>query len=98
EEINRAYRMELQYSLGIHVGEAVVGYLGTQYAVNYTAIGDTVNLAKRLQEKAAPGQILVSDLLVQKLGRQAQVKPVGKIKLKGREETAMVYELLELSS
>lgn len=98
EEINRAYRMNLQYSLGIHVGEAVVGYLGTQYNVNYTAIGDTVNLAKRLQEKAAPGQILVSDLLVQKLGRQAQANPVGKIRVKGREEAAMVYELLELNS
>jgi len=98
EEINRAYRMNLQYSLGITVGEAVVGYLGTQYAVNYTAIGDTVNLAKRLQEKAAPGQIFVSEPLVQKLGKQAEARPVGQIRVRGREETTMVYELLELRS
>jgi len=98
DEINRVYRMSLQYSLGITVGEAVVGYLGTQYALNYTAIGDTVNLAKRLQEKATPGQILVSEAFIQKLGQNVNAKAVGQFRVRGREEATMVYELLELTS
>src|SRR5207247_884489 len=48
------------FAIGVHSGEAVVGNIGSSSLRNFTAIGDTVNLAKRIQESAAPGQILVS--------------------------------------
>jgi adenylate cyclase len=96
EEVNAIYGYELAYSVGVHVGEAVVGYIGTSYAVNYTAIGDTVNLAKRLQETAAPGQILVDEVVIQRLGAQVMSKALGEIKIRGRSQPAQVYELLEL--
>ena len=96
QEINQIYGYELAYSVGVHVGEAVVGYIGTSYAVNYTAIGDTVNLAKRLQETAAPGQILVDEAVVKRLGTQIEAKPLGEVPVKGRSKPALAYQLLEL--
>jgi class 3 adenylate cyclase/CheY-like chemotaxis protein len=83
----------LAYSIGVNTGEAVVGYIGTERAMNYTAIGDMVNLAKRLQEIGAPGQILVEQSVVERLGNLAQARPLGEIKVKGRKQTAFAYEL-----
>lgn len=96
KEINADTGFNLSYSVGINVGEAVVGYIGTRYAVNYTAIGDTVNLAKRLQEYAAPGQILVDESVVKRLGKQVQARPLGDLRVKGRSTPAHAYELLEI--
>jgi class 3 adenylate cyclase len=78
------------------VGEAVVGYIGTDYAVNYTAIGDTVNLAKRLQENAAAGQILIEEAVMKRLGTEVQAIPLGELSIKGRKNPAQAYQLLEL--
>jgi len=94
DEINKHYGYNLSYSIGVHVGEAVVGYIGTSYAVNYTAIGDTVNLAKRLQEAAQPDQILVEEALVRRLGNQIRAKQLGELAVKGRKASAIAYELL----
>lgn len=88
----------LSFSIGIHVGEAVVGYIGTDSAINYTAVGDVVNLAKRLQESAKPGQILVEESTVRRLGGRIQALPLGEMKVKGRQRVAQVYELLALPS
>jgi adenylate cyclase len=96
EEVNEIYGYKLAYSVGVHVGEAVVGYIGTSYAVNYTAIGDTVNLAKRLQETAAPGQILIDESIVKRLGERVEAKPLGPISVKGRSQPSQAYELIEL--
>src|SRR5690606_20160043 len=78
-EINTIYGYDLAYSVGVHVGEAVVGYIGTSYAVNYTAIGDTVNLAKRLQESAEPNQILIEESVVRALGNQVKARALGEL-------------------
>jgi len=92
-EVSEIHGHKLSYSVGVHVGEAVVGYIGTDRAVNYTAIGDAVNLTKRLQEYAAPGQILVEESVIQRLGNLAQARPLGELKVKGRKKQALVYEL-----
>jgi adenylate cyclase len=83
----------LSYSVGVNVGEAVVGYIGTERAMNYTAIGDVVNLAKRFQENAQPGQILVEEAIIKRLGNLAQARALGELKIRGREQKAVVYEL-----
>jgi class 3 adenylate cyclase/DNA-binding response OmpR family regulator len=87
----------LSYSVGVNVGEAVVGYVGTSRAMNYTAIGDTVNLAKRLQEYGAPGQVLVEEAIIKRLGNLAQARPLGELRVKGRKQSAMAYELIGLN-
>lgn len=98
EEIQNQYGYNLSYSVGVNVGEAVVGYIGTEAAINYTALGDTVNLAKRLQEYAAPGQILLNEAVVQRLGNLVQVRALGELKVKGRKTPTFAYELLDLKN
>jgi adenylate cyclase len=93
DEVQLQHGHRLNYSIGVHVGEALVGYIGTERAMNYTAVGDTVNLAKRLQEYAAPGQILVEESVIKRLGTLAQARPLGEIKVKGRKRAALAYEL-----
>lgn len=98
EEIKVQYGYSLSYSVGVHVGEAVVGYIGTERALNYTAIGDTVNLAKRLQEYAAPGQILVEEAVVKRLGNAINARPLGELRVKGRKMPAFAYHLIDVKS
>ncbi len=87
----------LTFGIGVHLGEAVVGNIGTSRAMNYTAIGDVVNLAKRLQERAAPGQILISQSMLEQLGDSAEVQSLGTLQVKGRQQAVTVYELLNLT-
>jgi class 3 adenylate cyclase/DNA-binding response OmpR family regulator len=96
DEVTLLHGHRLQFGIGVHVGEAVVGYIGTDRAVNYTAIGDVVNLTKRLQEYAAPGQILIEESIVRRLGTLVQARPLGEMKVKGRKQSAFAYELLGL--
>ncbi|MBZ0294347.1 MAG: adenylate/guanylate cyclase domain-containing protein, partial [Anaerolineae bacterium] len=66
-------------------------------AMNYTAIGDAVNLAKRLQENAEPGQILVEETVVHRLDGLAQARALGELKVKNRRQGVQVYELTGLN-
>lgn len=96
EEMRARRGDDLSYSIGVHVGEAVVGYIGTNRAMNYTAIGDVVNTAKRLQELAPAGKIWVEDAVVRRLGDMIQANPLGEIKIRGRKQSAYAYELVGL--
>ena len=87
---------QLYFGLGIHVGDAVVGNVGSEFRKDYSAIGDSVNIAKRLQENAQPEQILASAQIVKKVENLVEAKPLGKMKVKGREEQIVVYEVLGL--
>ena len=95
-ERNARGEVTLTFGIGVHVGEAVVGNVGANQAMNYTAIGDTVNVAKRLQEFAAPGEVLITAALVQRLGDRVQVEAVGEVAVKGRSQPVEVYKLLAL--
>jgi len=86
----------MSFGIGIGVGEAVVGYIGTDIAMNYTAVGDVVNVTKRLQEHAQPGQILMDEELVSRLQGAIQAHALGELKLKGRQKHERVYELQAL--
>ncbi|MBN1201704.1 MAG: response regulator, partial [Anaerolineae bacterium] len=93
----RANSEELTFGIGVHLGDAVVGNIGTLRAMNYTAIGDTVNVAKRLQERAAPGEVLITAEVAERLGDLVEVEYVGKLEIKGRQRQAQVYRLLALA-
>ncbi len=87
----------LSFGVGIHFGEAVLGLVGTEKRIDYTAIGDSVNTAKRIQENASAGKILISEAAYQIVRDQIRVIPVAPIQAKGKREPVRVYEILELN-
>ncbi|HEX9922427.1 MAG TPA: adenylate/guanylate cyclase domain-containing protein [Anaerolineae bacterium] len=84
----------LAYGIGIHVGQAIVGNIGTQQQMDYTAIGDAVNLAARLQEKAERGQILLSQAAYDAVKDVVQVESLGPVTVKGRSAAEPVYAVV----
>ncbi|MBI5649294.1 MAG: GAF domain-containing protein [Chloroflexi bacterium] len=88
--------LRLQYGIGIHTGDAVVGNIGTQQQMNYTAIGDAVNVAKRLQENAAGGQIILSGATYAQVRDHAQAIPLPALRVKGRDAAVEAWELVDL--
>lgn len=95
-EVNDKRGGGLRFGIGLHVGEAVVGYVGAAQAMTYTAIGDTVNITQRVQEAAQPGQLLVTEAFARRIGQYANLRQLGKLPLRGRDQGIMVFELLGL--
>lgn len=87
---------QLDFGVGIHFGEAVLGLVGTEKRLDYTAIGDSVNTAKRIQENAAPNQILISAAAYPFVKSQIQVQPAEPILAKGKSHPLEVFEILEM--
>lgn len=73
-----------QFRAGVNTGRAVVGNVGSEEQRSFTAIGDTTNLAARLQAVAAPGQVVVSRSTAEELPAEAQVEELGALELKGK--------------
>lgn len=83
----------IQVRIGIHVGPAVAGIVGGDEQVAYTVIGETVNIAARLEAQARAGNILISDRVYQLTQSFFEFRNVGHITLKGLEEPLAVYEV-----
>jgi PAS domain S-box-containing protein len=88
---------QLSFGVGIHYGEAVLGLIGNELRLDYTAIGDSVNTAKRIQENAAGGQILISDAAFRMVANQVIARPVEPVLAKGKSQPIYVYEILGLA-
>jgi adenylate cyclase len=80
----------------VHTGEAVVGNIGSPGRLDYTAMGDSVNLAKRLQEIAKPMQILLSEDTYRLVRDHVEVQELEPIQVRGRTQVTKVYELLRV--
>lgn len=93
EELSKRWQQPLNFSVGVSTGSAVVGYIGTERFMNYTAVGDTVSLAKRLQEHATPGKVFIDSAVTGSLGALAQAQALGELKIRGRKNPARIYEL-----
>lgn len=82
------------FGVGLNAGQAVVGNIGTSQLMNYTAIGDVVNVAARLQAEARSGEILVSDAILERVRDSVVVEELSDIYVKGRSEPVTTYKLL----
>ncbi len=86
----------LQFGVGIATGEAVVGNIGTAQLMNYTAVGHSVNHARRLQEIAKGGQILIDHNTCQAIGDRVRVRSLGVTYIKGFSASVPLYEVIGL--
>ncbi len=83
----------VSFGIGVNCGDAVVGNIGCEFRMDYTAIGDTVNTAARLESRAKPGQILISEKLYKALEDRIEAEEVGEMELKGKSNKIMVYSV-----
>lgn len=93
---SRAQAHRLQFGIGIATGEAIVGNIGTAQLMNYTAIGGSVNLARRLQESARGGQILIDQATYAIAAADIKARPLGLLEIKGIREPQPVFDVLGL--
>lgn len=86
----------LAFGAGIHYGEAVLGLIGTEKRLEYTAISDSVNTAKRIQENSARNQILLSRDAYERVKKEVEVRPVAPMSVKGKTQPLEVFEVVGL--
>ncbi|MBR7076649.1 MAG: CHASE2 domain-containing protein [Lachnospiraceae bacterium] len=98
DELMERFGQSVDFGIGINWGPAVVGNIGAPKRMDYTAIGDTVNTASRLEANAEGGTILISRAVADALGDRAKTISLGSsIKLKGKSEGFEILRLLELN-
>lgn len=93
ENLQRQYGRTISFGIGVHTGPAVVGNIGAPMRMDYTAIGDTVNTAARLEANAPGGKIYISRAVAEQLSGRIQTSAVGKLPLKGKKEPFEVWSL-----
>jgi adenylate cyclase len=79
--------------IGLHTGVATVGYIGSDRRSEYTAIGDTVNLASRLESNAKPGQILISEATAKACTEQISLIAHEPLQVKNRLQPVSLFEV-----
>ena len=94
ESCRERFGKKVTFGVGVNCGPAVVGNIGCDFRMDYTAIGDTVNTAARLEANAKPGQVLISQVLYERVkDKGVTATPIGEIPLKGKSKGLFVYEL-----
>jgi adenylate cyclase len=83
----------LSVGMGVHTGPVVAGYIGSSKALSYTVIGDTANTSARLCGVAQPGQILVSEHTLAKLGSRYDYEELPPTPLKGKEKPFRIFNI-----
>jgi adenylate cyclase len=89
---------QIQVGYGINTGEAIVGNIGSERRMEYTAIGDMVNVAARVEGETEGSQIFITEETFAELGSKVQVKKLKPVQLKGKSAKVQIYEVTGLSS
>lgn len=93
EKFLEKYGKSVSFGVGVNCGNAVVGNIGCDFRMDYTAIGDTVNTAARLESNAKRGQALISEAVYKIVKDKITADPIGEIPLKGKSKGVFVYSL-----
>jgi class 3 adenylate cyclase/tetratricopeptide (TPR) repeat protein len=97
DKIEKDCGVEFKMRVGLNSGTVIVGSVGNDLRMDYTAIGDTTNLASRMETNAKPGTVLVSSDTYKIARDFFKFKTLGEIKVKGKEEPVEAYQLIEAS-
>ncbi|PKK90441.1 MAG: hypothetical protein CVV64_08735 [Candidatus Wallbacteria bacterium HGW-Wallbacteria-1] len=89
-------KLNIDMGIGINCGLAIVGNIGSMDRMDYTAIGDTINLAARLEENAKRGEILISEAVYYRVRDYVEVEPMGSMQVKGKSEFVKVFNVLDV--
>lgn len=93
EEILEAFGVDLQFGIGVNTGQAVVGNMGSDFRMDYTAIGDTVNTSARLEANSQKGQILISEATYRLVKDHVEVTDLGILNVKNKKVGIQIYNL-----
>src|SRR6267142_3761978 len=93
EEVQQRWGVPVQMRLGVNTGLVVVGRIGDDLRMDYTAQGDTTNLAARMQQMAPPGAIWVAEATYRAAGDAFEWQALGSMPVKGKAAPVAVYAL-----
>lgn len=93
EKFEKRFGKSVAFGIGVNSGNAVVGNIGCDFRMDYTAIGDTVNTAARLESNAKKGQILISKDVYDAIHERIDATLIGELSLKGKIQGVTVYEV-----
>lgn len=96
DKLLKEFGRTVGFGVGVNCGPAVVGNVGCEFRMDFTAIGDTVNTAARLEANAKKGQVLISDAVYERLKDRIEVEDVGEIPLKGKSNHIFVYSVVSI--
>ncbi|MBI1893475.1 MAG: response regulator [Candidatus Rokubacteria bacterium] len=86
--------LRLHMGIGINTGIVIAGNIGSERRMDYTVIGDEVNVAQRFESNAGPGQILITGHTYERVKGSVQVRDLGTLRVKGKNEGVMAYDVL----
>ncbi|MCZ6872656.1 MAG: adenylate/guanylate cyclase domain-containing protein [bacterium] len=98
DEVRRAHGITMRIRVGLNSGEVVVRTIGNDLHMDYSAVGQTTNLASRMEQLAAPGSITLSATTLRLVEGMVRVNDLGPIPVKGISEPVDVYELTGAST
>jgi class 3 adenylate cyclase len=93
-DLGKPYGVECVFRMGLNSGLVVVGSIGDNLRMDYSAIGDTTNLASRLQQLADPGDILINETTVRLVEGYIRLEPLQPVAVKGRTEPVTIYKVV----
>jgi len=93
--VEKKHKIPFEVRIGLNTGQVVVGSIGNDLRMDYTADGDTTNLASRMESNAKPGTILISPYTYKLIDKLFKTRSLGEISVKGKKDSLNVYELID---
>ena len=95
KQIKKDFKLDIDIGIGINSGPAIVGNIGTDDRMDYTAISDTVNTAERIESKSRDGAVYISRATRSRLKCKYKIISKGEMTLKGKAEPQEVFEVIK---